>query len=59
MNVFSTGTDHGRFYIAMELVDKGTLDDLIELQGRVAEAQVLEVGMQIAQGLRAAHAGAG
>jgi hypothetical protein len=55
VRVFSTGTDRGRFYIAMELVEKGTLDRLIELQGRVAEAQVLEVGIQIASGLRAAH----
>lgn len=58
VRVFSTGMDHGRFYIAMELVEKGTLDSLIELQGRVAEAQVLDVGIQIASGLRAAqHAG--
>jgi len=58
VRVFSTGLDRGRFYIAMELVEKGTLDSLIELQGRVAEAQVLEVGIQIASGLRAAqHAG--
>lgn len=55
VKVFTTGMDRGRFYIAMELVDQGTLDQLISLQGRVAEAQVLEVGMQIAQGLRAAH----
>lgn len=55
VRVFTSGTDHGRFFIAMELVDKGTLDDLIHLQGRVAEAQVLEVGSQIAQGLRAAY----
>jgi len=55
VRVFSTGMDHGRFYIAMELVEKGTLDKLIELQGRVGEAQVLEVGIQIASGLRAAH----
>ena len=55
VRVFSTGMDHGRFYIAMELVEKGTLDHLIELQGRVAEAQVLEVGIQIASGLRAAQ----
>ena len=58
VKVFTTGMDRGRFYIAMELVDQGTLDQLITLQGRVAEAQVLEVGIQIAQGLRAAqHAG--
>ncbi len=55
VRVFSTGTFEGRFYIAMELVDKGTLDDLITLQGSVAEAQVLEVAIQIAQGLRAAY----
>ena len=54
VRAFTSGTDHGRFFIAMELVDKGTLYDLIHLQGRVAEAQVLEVGIQIAQGLRAA-----
>jgi serine/threonine protein kinase len=55
VRVFSTGMDRGRFYIAMELVEKGTLDKLIEIQGRVAEAQVLEVGIQIASGLRAAQ----
>jgi serine/threonine protein kinase len=55
VRVFTSGTDHRRFFIAMELVDKGTLDDLIHLQGRVAETQVLEVGIQIAQGLRAAQ----
>src|ERR1700742_4329476 len=36
VKVFSTGSDHGLFYIAMELVDKGSLDDLMGLQGRVA-----------------------
>jgi serine/threonine protein kinase len=55
VRVFTTGTDAGRFYIAMELVDKGTLDDLIGLQGQVAEVQVLEIATQIAQGLRAAY----
>jgi len=54
VKVFTTGTDRGRFYLAMELVEKGSLDDLMQLQGRVAEAQVLQVGIQIAQGLRAA-----
>jgi hypothetical protein len=55
VKVFTTGTANGRFYLAMELVDKGTLDHLMELQGRVAEAQALEIAVQIAQGLRAAH----
>ncbi len=54
VKVFTAGQDHGLVYIVMELVDKGSLDDLITLQGRVAEAQALEVGIQIAKGLNAA-----
>ncbi|HEV7401967.1 MAG TPA: protein kinase [Chthoniobacteraceae bacterium] len=56
VKVYTTGTAGGRFYIAMELVDQGTLDDLLSVQGRVAESQALEIASQIAQGLRAAHA---
>ncbi|HEX4083293.1 MAG TPA: serine/threonine-protein kinase, partial [Chthoniobacteraceae bacterium] len=55
VKVYSFGSDHGLFYIAMELVDKGSLDDLMSLQGRVAEIQALGVGIQVAQGLQAAH----
>jgi hypothetical protein len=54
VKVYTTGTAYGVFYIAMELVDKGSLDDLMGLQGKVPELQVLEVGIQIAQGLNAA-----
>lgn len=54
VKVFLFGEDHGQFYLAMELVGKGTLDELMSLQRRVSEAQMLEVGIQIAQGLEAA-----
>ena len=54
VKVYSSGNDHGLIYIAMELVDKGSLDDLMTLQGKIAEVQVLEVGAQIAAGLNAA-----
>ncbi len=54
VRVYTAGQDHGLVYIAMELVDKGSLDDLMNLQGRVGEAQVLEVGIQTAKGLSAA-----
>jgi hypothetical protein len=54
VKVYSAGADQGQVYIAMELVDKGSLDDLMSLQGRVAEVQVLEVGKQAAMGLNAA-----
>src|SRR5262245_53871561 len=55
VQIFSLGMDHGRFYVVMELIDHGSLDDVMESQGRVPEHQVLDVGIQIARGLRAAH----
>jgi hypothetical protein len=55
VKVFSFGSDFGQYYIAMELVDKGSLDDLMLLQTRVAELQVMQVGLQVASGLQAAH----
>src|SRR5881394_3065147 len=54
IQVFSSGTDHGQFYVVMELVDHGSLDDLIEQRTRLPEEQVLESGIQVAKGLRAA-----
>lgn len=54
VKVFSFGSAHGIYYIAMELVDKGSLDDLMSLQKRVAELQALEVAIQVAEGLNAA-----
>ncbi len=53
VRVFSFGTVENRAYLAMELVDGGTLDDLMEKIGRVPEVRVLEVGIQVAQGLKA------
>src|SRR5437660_6728010 len=55
IQVFSSGTDHGQFYVVMELVNRGSLDDLIEQRNRLPEEQMLEFGIQVAKGLRAAH----
>jgi serine/threonine protein kinase len=55
IQVFSSGTDHGRFYVVMELVNHGSLDDLIEQRTSLPETLVLETGMQVAKGLRAAY----
>ena len=55
IQVFSSGTDHGQFYVVMELVNRGSLDDLIEQRNRLPEGEVLESGIQVAKGLRAAH----
>jgi serine/threonine protein kinase len=55
IQVFDSGTDHGHFYVVMELIGHGSLDDLIDRRYRLPEMQVLEIGIQIAKGLRAAH----
>ena len=54
VKVFSFGEDQGQFYLAMELAEKGSLVDLMSVQPRLAEAQVLQIGIQIAEGLDAA-----
>lgn len=54
VRVYSFGEADGQFYLAMELVEKGSLDDLMGIQTRVSEVQVLDIGVQIAQGLEAA-----
>jgi serine/threonine protein kinase len=55
VQVFSSGVDHGEFYVVMELVEHGSLDDLVEQQKRVPEQRILATGIQIANGLRAAQ----
>jgi serine/threonine protein kinase len=54
IQVFDSGTDHGQFYVVMELVDRGSLDDLMAVQPRLPEKQVLDIGIQVARGLRSA-----
>ncbi len=56
VQVYSAGSAHGQIYLVMELVDHGSLDDLMAQDARVPEAQVLEAGVQVARGLQAAHA---
>ncbi len=55
IQVYSAGTAHGQVYLVMELVDHGSLDDLMAQKTRVPEVQVLRAGIQVARGLQAAH----
>ncbi len=55
VKVFSFGEDHGTYYIAMEVVGNGSLDDLMTRLTRIPEAQAIEVAIQVALGLQAAH----
>jgi eukaryotic-like serine/threonine-protein kinase len=54
VEVFSVGEDHAQFYVVMELVDGGSLDDRMEDEKRISELQTLEVGLQVTKGLQAA-----
>ena len=56
VRVYSFGSDHGQFYLVMELVDQGSLDDFIEQRKQLPEAEVLQTAIQVAKGLQAAHA---
>ncbi len=54
VRVFDFGRSRGVFYMAMEFLSGGSLDDLIQAFGTVDEAQVLQIGIQVAEGLEAA-----
>jgi eukaryotic-like serine/threonine-protein kinase len=55
VQVFSFGRDHDQYYLVMELVDRGTLDDLIAERKKLTEEEVLRTGIEVARGLRAAY----
>lgn len=52
--VYSFGEENGQPYIVMELLSGSSLDKMIEAEGQLDEGFVINVGMQVAQGLRAA-----
>jgi serine/threonine protein kinase len=54
IRIFDFGQARGQFYIAMELIGGGSLDDLMQQRGMIPEILALEVGIQVAQGLTAA-----
>jgi len=56
VRIFQIGHAQGCFYLAMEFLGGGSLDDLIQERGALDEATVLGVGIQVAEGLAAAFA---
>jgi serine/threonine protein kinase len=55
VKVYSAGRDQDHYFIAMELVGGGSLDERIQAEGVLPESRVLEIAGEIAQGLSAAH----
>lgn len=55
IKLYTTGYDQGYFYIAMEVVGGGSLEQRIKEQGTLQEADALRIGREVAEGLRAAN----
>ncbi len=55
IKLYSVGYDQGYFYIAMELVGGGSLEQHIRREGHLKEAAALRIGREVAEGLRAAQ----
>ena len=55
IKLYSVGYDQGYFYIAMELVGGGSLEQRINREGHLKEAEALRIGREVAEGLRAAQ----
>ena len=52
--VYDFGNDHGVFYTVTELLEGGTLGSLLK-PGRLPSRKVVDISLQIARGLAAAH----
>lgn len=55
VRVYSVGHDQNYFYIAMELITQGSLDDRIRRGGPVREMEVLKLAEQMVLGLKTAY----
>ncbi len=51
IHIYTFDEYDGQAYLVMELADHGSLDSRIEKQGRVAELEVLDVGIKVASAL--------
>lgn len=56
VKVYTTGRAFGRFYIAMEFVPGGHFEHQIRERGKLPEAEVLQMAIEVAHGLKAAQA---
>lgn len=55
VNVYDVGEDDSLYYIVMELVEGITLKRFIEKKGSLDVSEAIGIGIQIAQGMQAAH----
>jgi len=56
VQIYSCGQEKGQPYIVMELVSGGKMDEMLAKGNPLDEARTLEIGIGVAEGLKAAHA---
>ncbi len=56
VKVYTASTDKGYFYIAMELVDNISIEQMIAQEGAIDEHRVLDIAHDVTNGLKAAFA---
>ena len=56
VSVYDVGEEDGIYFIVMELVEGITLKNYIDMKGKLEIREALNISVQIAQGLSAAHA---
>lgn len=55
VHIYQVGEDRGIPFLAMQLLNGLSLEEMLERKGALKIQQILRIGMQIAEGLEAAH----
>lgn len=55
VKVYTVGQDHGYLFIAMEVLNATSLEQLIANKGALSEPEVLAIALDVANGLKAAY----
>lgn len=55
VKVYTVGRDQGYFFIAMEIIDAVSLEQMIADKGCLSEKEVLSIAHDVTSGLKAAH----
>jgi len=55
VQVYDVGDDEGRYFISMEYVESGSVEDLLEVEEKLAPSRALEIGLQTARALEYAE----
>ena len=55
VRIFTVGRDFDRFYLVMELIEGQNFEIMMSQRGALPEDEVLDIALQVAQGLKAAN----